>query len=225
MSTSHLGLLALLISAAPGCALDSEGLFSADAETAVLMSSLQQSQAFTVTPTAQDPDSGGFITVAGSWVDGPAGTSYRLTVNEGFATVEADAEGQLWLEALRIELGDLIVGDGTTPPHGARLTALTVVLDAPAQVDAHWSLGRASGAAAVDLDFDWALHIPSGPASLASQQLETVPAEVEIWRGEQGELELQLGVVHEDTIWQLAPVLSLEAVYFDVKGQTAGREG
>lgn len=134
--------------------------------------------------------------------------------------IQLDPDGLMWLEALEIELADVVVTPNTVPIH---LTGLKVTMVERVGALPRWTgfdLGRIELHGEATVELDWAIDGANGViAPLLPARLGPLELVVALRRAEAGALVVgQVSLVGEGVLWSWADLLYLKdaAAGFDV---------
>jgi hypothetical protein len=135
----------------------------------------------------------------------------RLDIDRGQLAVFADADGDLVIDALEFNLGDVVAGEKVISDDGLHLTDLHVYLKraAPAAMTEWADDGDTAYArAVVDLTLGWALFVGPETYSLGEQALPAIEIDLGLAK-EDGRLGLDLAAGADGVFWQWAGIIEL----------------
>lgn len=140
-------------------------------------------------------------------------------------TLEASASGgELAVDALSVDLGDLVVSAEDLPSSGLRLTGVSVSLAEPAAATGLWSLDDETGQVELEVAFvlDWAVVGPDGEAiPLAPQHIDGVAATFQVTR-EDGRLVATLDGALDGEFFDWSGLIELRDLGFQVSARESG---
>jgi hypothetical protein len=134
------------------------------------------------------------IAVTATDVDGVALPSMRADIAGGRTAIRTTEEGVLVVEALEIDLADVVVPPGTVSPDAIAVTDLQLRLGIQLAVAPTWSDdGRSAvGTGRADLLLDWSIVNDSGTFPMATRKLEGTPFEVEVYLDEHDDVRARI---------------------------------
>jgi hypothetical protein len=128
--------------------------------------------------------------------------------------------GTIEIDALRIDLDDMIVLGEDPHLDGLGLRDVHVTLAEPVAAVVEWSLEGDAGFASlqVDLLLDWTLVTPSGATlELATQRLTAVDVELDVYAAADGRLVAALHGGKQGVVWEWAGLVELRDLSFDLR--------
>jgi hypothetical protein len=135
-----------------------------------------------------------------------------LAILGGRIELSADDRGDVVIDALQIQVDDVVLSAEELPPHGITLTDISLTLAAPATGETTWQSDGDFGTAEVtmDLDLDWALlgndgaHLPLG-----IKHITGVAVTFDVASDAEGRVVLTLHAARAGQFWDWAGIVEL----------------
>jgi hypothetical protein len=164
----------------------------------------------TVDFSLDQPGSALAITVKPLHGDNLATHRVALPVPAGSLALRADANGDLRLEKLEIDLDDIVIDAEDLPPAGLHLTDLRVTVAADV-ADTSWSADGSAAVAslAASVTLEWSLVSEGRVLPLAPQQITAVDLQFEVGPAADGGVVLTVRGGHAGTVLRPAGAFEL----------------
>jgi hypothetical protein len=164
---------ALALALTPGCVYDESGVD--DAETSPLMHRLGSRAVLTLEDSSH-------IEITATGTDGQPLPGMAADIAQGRTALRATRDGVIVVEALEIDLSDVVVPPGTLSESSYQLTDLRLRLGLQLGVAPEWSADRrhAIGTGTADLLLDWSLVADGEVYPMATRKLENTPFQLEV---------------------------------------------
>jgi hypothetical protein len=133
-------------------------------------------------------------------------------------------DGSIALDALAVEVGDVIIPAETLPPNGIHLTDVRLILDGPAWAEGAWTFDDERGVVELELDLtlEWSIVTSDGEAHpLAPQHLEGVRTALMIESDAQGRLVARLDAEREGTFFAWSGLMELSDLEVTLRASEA----
>lgn len=143
-----------------------------------------------------------------------------LTVLGGHVDLRALSDGELYIDELEADVGDIRVSSTVLPPNGLHLTGISATLAQPVDFNASWSADGNSATATVNLDLsmDWAMVRADGSSyPLSPVSIPNVPVRIKVTRGEDGAISVRLSGSRDGVFFDWAKVLDLSNLAVDFR--------
>ena len=164
---------ALVAALAPGCLYDESGVD--DADTSPLLHRLGTRAVLTLEDSSH-------IAITATGTDGQPLPTVEAEIVQGRTALRATPEGVIVVEAIEIDLSDVLVPPGTLSEAAYQLTGLQLRLGIQLGVVPEWSPDHrhAVGRGTADLLLDWSLTADGEVYPMATRKLENTPFELEV---------------------------------------------
>lgn len=164
---------ALALALVPGCVYDESGVD--DAETSPLLHRLGRRAVLALEDSSH-------IAITATGAEGQRLPTMEAEIIEGRTALRATPEGVIVVEALEIDLSDVIVPPGALSESAYHLSHLQLRLGIQLGVVPEWDAERrhAIGRGTADLLLDWSLTIDGEVYPMATRKLENTPFEIEV---------------------------------------------
>jgi hypothetical protein len=170
-------VLALVAALAPGCLYDGSGVDPA--ETSPLLYRLG-------TRAVLDLEDSSHIDITATDDDGQRVPSMEADIVDGVAALRATPEGVIVVEALDIELSDVVVPAGLLSAGEYQVTDLRLRLGIQLATIPEWSADRrhAVGTGEADLLLEYALVVGGDVTPMGTRKIEATPFQIAVDLGE-----------------------------------------
>jgi hypothetical protein len=161
----------------------------------------------------------GTITARRRLADGWSTAETPLEIERGYVRTSIDANGQLAIQRLELDLAPIELGLFERP---ARLQDVHVRLVKPVVADVAWmSEDDATTAMAMPFEFDWSVKFQGDePYALATQRLPETSAEV-LLAGDGNHVAAQIDVTAAGELWNWADILEMTDISISLDAATA----
>ena len=164
---------ALALAVVPGCLYDESGVD--DAETSPLLHRLGDRAVLTLEDSSH-------IAITATGADGQRLPTMEADIIQGRTALRSTREGVIVVEALEIDLSDVVVPPGVLAESAYHVTDLRLRLGLQLGVEPEWSPDHrhAIGRGHADLLLDWSLVADGETYPMATRKLENTPFELEV---------------------------------------------